>query len=259
MGEIISSYGEKKVVEYFEDGMKILIKYGHGVGDLLMFMPAFHRLRDLYPKVDIKLYVECGQEQIFESVREINEDEYDYIFEIHFPMSEGTGFTKGQLCCVSELGIEPVFNIVKLPRKSSPFVAVHFHGTALPDSVGCPEDVAGAIWHDIIDFGKIPIECHFEHVFHNPVNTKFDFIDRHVRTCVANLDNLVGLIQHSFAFIGVASGPFITALSTFPSRTLFLEKHHKLEDYTRLGVAKVNLDKGYLKGSVGNWLASLPE
>jgi hypothetical protein len=222
-----------------------------------MFIPIFNRLRELYPKVHFDLYLESGQEKIFECVPWKEGEDYNHVFHLDFPMSEGSGLTKGQKCCIDEIGIEPIFGIAKLEKKDSPFVALHFQGTALPDSVNCPQDIAGAIWDDVIASGKIPIECHFQHLFHNPKNAKFDFVDRHVRNCEANLNNLIGLIQNSFAFIGVASGPFVAAMSIFPSRTMYLQKRHKLEDYTKLAMARIDIEQGYVKGTVKNWLASL--
>ena len=112
------------------------------------------------------------------------------------------------------------------------------------------------IWNEIIQAEKIPMECHFEHIFHNPVNRKYDFINSTVRGSTSKLSNLIGLIQHSFAFIGVASGPFITSLSVMPARTFYLEKHHKLENYTRLVLPKVDV-MNYRNGVVKEWLTNL--
>jgi len=127
----------------------------------------------------------------------------------------------------------------------------------LPSSVNCPEEVARQIWQEVKDFGKIPVECHFEHLFANPNNVKYGFIDVSVRGYRANLNNLIGLIQHSWAFIGIASGPFVTALSVMPERTLYLEKSHPLKTYTkRTDIRKVNVNE-YKPGMVTDFLKSL--
>lgn len=255
--EWIDNYDEKKVADYIKPGDKVLLRFGHGLGDTIMFMPVFERLKTLYPEVQFDLYLECGQEEIFTSVPNGNGEGYDYVFILHFPMSEGSDLTKSQKCCTEELGIEPFIGDIKLPFKISPMVAVHFHGTALPDSVRCSENVAEKIWNEIITAGKIPIECHFEHIFHNPVNKKYDFITNNVRNCTANLHNLIGLLEHCFAFIGVASGPFIAALSIMPLRTLYLERNHKLESYTKQILPKINLNEEYADGYVKNWLLNI--
>jgi len=93
-------------------------------------------------------------------------------------------------------------------------------------------------------------------VFHNPINKKFPFIDLSVRNYRANLANLIGLIQRCWAFVGVASGPFVAAMSVMPERTFYLEKYHKLETYTSLEIARADILK-YDKGSVIRWLETL--
>ena len=254
---MIQEYKEKKLVEYLEDGQKVLIRFGHGWGDTLMFIPLFRRLQDLYPKIHFDLYVECGQEKIFDSFPDKDGDGHDYVFHLDFPMSEGSGLTKAQKCCVDELGIDPVSEIVTLDKYPSPLVGVHFHGTALPDSVSCPQGIAEKVWNEVLESGKIPIEVHYLHCFHNPVNTIYNFCNRHVRDCNANLPSLIGLIQRCFAFIGVASGPFVTALSVMPTRVFYLAKNHAITDYVKhLDIKNVHISE-YRDGMVREWLTSL--
>lgn len=254
---MIGEYHEKKLVEYLEPGQRVLIRFGHGWGDTLMFMPIFRRLQDLYAEVNFDLYLEAGQEEIFKTFPDKEGPDHDHVFHLDFPMAEGSGLTKAQKCCIDELGIDPLSEVEKLAKVASPIVAVHFQGTALPNSVNCPEEVARKIWQETLDAGKIPIEAHFRHLFHNPVNTRYGFVDRHVRYCNANLSNLIGLIQTSFAFIGVASGPFVTALSIMPTRTLYLERNHAVTDYVKhLDIRSVHVDH-YEEGMVSEWLTSL--
>lgn len=253
---MITNYKDKKLIEYLKDGQKILIRFGHGLGDTLLFMPIFYKLKTLYPQVQFDLYVESGQEEIFESVSDKDAQGYDHVFHLNFPMSEGWGgVSKPEKCCLDEIGIEPITKVVDLKPflYDSPIVAIHFQGTALPDSVGCSEVIAKQIWQEVKDCGKIPLEVHFEHCWHNPVNKKFDFINSTVRGSKASLFNLIGLIRNSCAFIGVASGPFIVALSVIPERTLFLEKAHKLYNYTKEPIAKIDLSN-FQPGSIKSWL-----
>ncbi len=253
---MIESFKETKLVEYLKPGMKTLIRFGHGWGDTQMFMPAYKKLVETYPDVHFDLYLECGQEEIFKSYPDKDSKEHDLIFSLNFPMSEGTDLTKSEKCCVEELGIPPINGVARLPLKQSPIVLCHFQGTALPNRVNWPEGVAQQIWEEITESGKIPMECHFEHCFHNPVNSKYGFITNTVRGSKADLHNLIGLIQHSYAFIGVASGPFITAMSVMPERTMYLERTHKLEAYTRKQVKKIDV-MNYQDGSIKIWLNSL--
>jgi len=254
---MITNYSQKKLIEYLKDGQKVLIRFGHGLGDTILFVPIFEKLKSLYPKVQFDLYVESGQEEIFQSIKDKDAPGYDFVFHLDFPMSEGGKMTKPEKCCVDEIGIEPITETAELPKFSSPLVAVHFQGTALPNQVSCPSETAALIWAEIKDAGYIPIECHFKHCWHNPANEKFAFIDSSARESKANLKSLIGLLQHCTAFIGVASGPFVVALSTMPDRLLYLQKQHLIRHYTKKEIATIDILK-YQSGQVKTWLQKLP-
>jgi hypothetical protein len=175
-------------------------------------------------------------------------------------MAEGSNTTKQQKCCEEEIGIPwNMEDVIELKSEDSPLVAVHFQGTALPNSVNCPPNIAQQIWNDIIEAGKVPIECHYRHVFHNPTNEKYGFINNTVRDCKPEIKNLIGLIQRCYAFIGVASGPFVVALSVLkPKDILYLKKLHKVETYTAKKIIdSIDITNGYKEGSVAKWLMSL--
>jgi len=257
---MITEYKQKKLAEHIKPGGKYLIRFGHGLGDTIMFMPAFYRLQKLHPEAQIDIYLECGQEEIFDSHPDKEGKGYDEIFHLDYPMSEGGNGTKTEKCCMDELGISsPMIDVAYLDEQPSPLVALHFQGTALPNSVSCPPGVAQQIWQEVLDAGKIPIEVHFKHVFHNPVNTRFGFVGRHVRDCRATLPTLIGLLQRCSAFIGVASGPFVAALSIMPGRVMYLERAHRLESYIRNWPAanRIDVNNSYEAGTVTEWLKTL--
>ena len=255
---MITDFRDKKLVEYLEPGQRVLIRFGHGLGDTIMFMPILDDLRRKYPDVAFDLYVECGQEAIWESVPDKDAPGYDHVFSLNFPMSEGSGITKQQRCCLDEVGITPpAAEFGALPACASPLVCCHFQGTALPDSVNCPPETAEAIWNEIVEAGKVPMECHFRHVFHNPRNAPFRFAHNHVRHCEASVRSLVGLLQHSFAFVGVASGPLVAACSIMPQRVLFLSNRHELGAYTQADIPTVDVTQTYAAGAVRAWLGGL--
>jgi hypothetical protein len=104
--------------------------------------------------------------------------------------------------------------------------------------------------------GKIPFEVHFEHCFHNPVNEKYGFINNTARGTTAKLSNLIGMIQHSFAFIGVASGPWVTAMSVMPLRTMFLKRNHQQNNYLSHPASQVDIND-YREGAIKRWLKTL--
>lgn len=258
---IIDDYKDKKIIEYLEPGGKYLLNFHSGLGDLIMFLPIYYAFKAKYAierDCEIKLYVQSGQEELFGEAEVIDESQYEIVASLNYPMAVHSGETKAERCAKHELGMtdEDLAGVPEfhwLPKIKSPIVGCHFQGTALPDSVNCPEAVARQIWQEIKDFGKMPLETHFCHLFHNPVNSKYSFIDNSARNYKANVSNLIGLIQQCGAFIGVASGPFVAAMATIPKATFYLEKSHPLETYTRQDVPKIHVDK-YVNGTISEWL-----
>ena len=271
------------VCEPLKDGIKLvdrifeaqsrncLLIFWHGVGDLVMFLRPFEALRKAYPWIHFVIGLPGGltHEEMLQSdfpfqlvnAEEVNntpEDlPYDLVAKITFPMNEGqTEYTKGEWCCIHELGIPPVSGHYRLAPGVNRLVAVHFQITCLPDSCNPDRDTAERIWNDILEAGCIPLECHFQHIFHNPVNQKFDFIDASVRRARPRVSSLVGLLQNVGAFVGVVSGPFHAALASLPAERVFLlEKDFKKECFTKLPIATADL-RDY-KNEVKTWLEGL--
>lgn len=262
---------DEKLVNYLgPETNRVLLIFWHGLGDLIMFLNPYDKLRELYPHIHFDLAVQkgLGFDEITPDAKFITADDmnhladldYDIVAKIHFPMNEGqTEHTKGEWCCIYELGIPPTNGHKGLCPGRNRLVGVHFNITCLPDAANPDKETAEQIWNEILEAGYIPIETHFEHVFHNPVNRKFDFIDCTVRRVTPRVSTLVGLIRRCTAFIGVVSGNFHTALATIPSdRIMFLQKHFKLECFTRLPVARVSILPGeYTPGDIKRWLKTL--
>ena len=117
---MIEEYKNKKLSEYVKPGGRYLIRFGHGLGDTIMFMPAFLKLKTDYPDSTFHIHLECGQE--LEWVSHRDDGYYDEIFHIDFPMSEGSGITKTEKCCQDELGIvPPVGDVGYFRKKQNPF------------------------------------------------------------------------------------------------------------------------------------------
>jgi len=264
-------YEDQKLVQQFSaETKRVLIIFWHGLGDLIMFLNPFYRLRELYPDIQFDLAVQKGLsfEDIVPWARFITGDDmntletldYDIVAKVHFPMSEGqVELTKGEFCCVNELGIAPINGHRLVPVRASRLIGVHFNITCLPDACNPSEETARLIWDEILEAGFIPIETHFEHVFHNPVNKKFDFVDCSVRRARARISNLISLVGCLSGFVGVVSGNLHLALAILPSnRIFFLQKHFKLECFTRLPVARASILPGeYKGGEVKAWLKTL--
>lgn len=264
-------YNEVKLHDFLKTkgAKRVLLFFWHGLGDLIMFLEPYRALRAALPDVhfDLGIIKGIGQEEIvpdalgFTTDADLDKLDYDVVSKIHFPMSEGQEqYTKGEWCCIHELGIEPVsgHTIGPCPTESR-LVAVHYNITCLPGSCNPSEAVAGQIWKEIRGAGYIPIESHFEHTFHNPVNKKFDFVDATVRGCRPRISTLAGLIKSSYAFIGVVSGNFHVATSILPpSRILLLEKDFTAPMFTKLPIGRCNIKDDIFKGGeVTQWLTAL--
>jgi len=253
----------QKLKSYLDSGKykKVLIVFWHGVGDVIQFLNVLDRLKALYPAIHFDLGLQKGLDEetiyseaiLLPDLKNIEKD-WDLTTLIHFPVETDPHLTKSELCCREELGIEPVSGHKKLPNFPSPIVAVHFCLTALPGLANPSEEVAHKIWNEIHEVGLVPIEVHFSHIFDNPENKQWNFVNCTVRSCQAKLSSLFGLLRVSRFFIGVVSGPFHSTLSILPpERILYLEKDIPLERFTHLPVKKVDI-KNYKDNSVRNWL-----
>ena len=272
MGKVIEPLKEdKKLIQHFDkDIQKVGLVFYHGLGDLIMFLNPFYALKEQYPDIEFTLILQdglsfadiCPDAYFLKpgDMENLDKLPYDLVAKIHFPMNEGQiEYTKGEWCCIHELGIAPVSGHRKLAKAPNRLVAVHYQITCLPDAANPDAETAEKIWNEILEAGYIPTESHFKHVFHNPVNDKFPFIDCTVRRVKPQISTLVGLLQNCAAFVGVVSGPFHTALATLPpERIFFLEKHFKKECFTHLPVARASIMPGEYKHEVKEWLQNLP-
>ena len=246
---------------------RVLIFFWHGLGDLVMFIKPYEALKALHPNVhfDLGIVRGIGQEEViksaigFDASVELEKLDYDIVAKVNFPMSEGQEqYTKGEWCCIHELGIDPTNgHSIKDCLRINRIVSIHYNITCLPESCNPDEETAKRIWNEVIESGFIPLESHFEHVFHNPVNKKFPFVTATVRGVKPQVSTLAGLLTNSRAFIGVVSGNFHVALSVLPpERIMLLEKDFTAPMFTKLNVARCSI-KPYKDGTVKKWLQSL--
>lgn len=264
-------------VEPLKDGIKlterlntgnyrsVVILFGHGLGDCIMFASLLDELKILYPDIDFRLALQRGLDEeeifpeayLFSSVEDVLQLNYDLCAAINFPVETDPNLTKSELCCREELGMPLLTTYKRITKRyESRLCAVHFNLTCLPDLVMPDRDVAERIWNDILAAGWIPIEVHFQHIYHNPVNEKFDFIDCTVRRCVPKVATLLGLLQRCGAFVGVVSGPFHCAMATLNhNRIAYLEKEIPVARFTHEPIKTFNV-KDY-QGGVGQWLKTL--
>jgi hypothetical protein len=267
---------EKRLSDHLKDvkPKKVALIFFHGLGDVYMGIEPIRTLCTLYPDIQFTLILQQGLgfeelkndlpcDVIFTGDLSLyeNTDDYDIVADLDFPMNEGqTEYTKGQWCCIKELGIEP--NEIIYPTLDcgkNRLIAISYQITCLPGACNPDRDTAERIWNDVLEAGYIPIEMHFQHVFHNPVNKKFDFIDATVRRCQPRISSLVGLINQCAGVICVVSGNLHVALSNLPhERIFFLEKDFKLESFIKSDKIS-RADVRDYKGEVKEWLKKLEE
>ena len=77
-----------------------------------------------------------------------------------------------------------------------------------------------------------------------------------MRGVTCNAENLISLIQGSFAFIGVISGNIHTALSCLPRNKVLALTTYMPSRALGEDIPSINIDN-YKEGSVYNWLVSL--
>lgn len=187
----------------------------HGLGDVIMFYPSFLKLRSLHKGTTIDIALK--DTNLHSGFSDYKEGfDYDYCVDIKFLIPQhGSFLTKVQLCCEMELGISAPYEIctTSFEKKPSPFVAMGFHSNCEPFKYGCPKDTSAVINKGILDAGKIPILLHFKShsSVHEPYNYK-DIVTMSTEGCAVSFDNLYGVLQHSFAYIGVNSGHMWAAL-----------------------------------------------
>ena len=240
------TYNKLRLVNLLGTGeyRSVLFKFYHGLGDAISFycnvLPV---LRARYPWVKFYFDTERGQEEMFGTVSQ-NEEDYDLSVFVQFPCSEwesDTDETKAEKCLRVEMGIEDEkqCDVYEMPHpfyKQSPLVGVHFHSTS-SESLSVDYDTAHTVWFEIMNAGLIPIDTHFSHPGATLRPERFDFCTRNVADCNANMRSLFGLLGTLRGFIGVASGNFWAALTCLPpERIMYLETDFPVTKLTRLPV-----------------------
>jgi len=270
MSLLTESKNGMKLAEHLDTGAykTCLLPFFHGVGDVVMVLPILSALRAKYPHIQIDLGLCRGldQETFVPDAVLLDGDwrekaltlGYDLVYPLNFPLEDpgDTNWTKAEQSCLQEVGIEPVCG--HLPLKSKGLVGVHFQMTSVPWVANAEPEVAEKIWRDIKDAGFVPIETYFTHVFSNPANPRYPFVDTHVRDCAPKIETLMALLGACRYFVGVVSGNFHMALSVLgPDRVMLLEKDLRREHFTKSDIATADL-KNY-SGEVLAWLKSKEE
>lgn len=270
MSYLTESKNGLKLAEHLDTGRfkTVLLPFFHGVGDVVMFLVILDALRARYPEIRIDLGLCKGLDQeVFVPGAVLLDGDwrekaltlgYDLVFPCNFPLERMDDLTKtkAEVCCEEELGIPGVAGHKPLAHKK--LVGVHFQMTSIPWVANAEAPVAELVWNDVKEAGFVPIETHFQHVFHNPSNERYPFVDTHVRNIAPRIETLMALLGSCRAFVGVVSGNFHMALSVLgPDRVLLLERDLKASHFTKSPIATANL-KDY-KNEVMDFLRGLKD
>lgn len=258
-----------KLTEHLKTGnyQTVLLPFFHGVGDVVMVLPLVQRLRALYPgiKFDLGLCRGLDQETFVPDAVLLDGDwrekcltfGYDLVFPLNFPLEkpEDATKTKAEVSCLEEIGIEPTSG--HLPLTPKRIVGLSFQCTSVPWVANCEAAEAERIWNEVKAAGFVPVEINMRHVFFNPANEKYPFIDNHVRDWPAKIETLMALTGSCSAYISAVSGNFHVALSVLgPHRVMLLEKELKAGHFTKEPIARLDL-KNYAGGEVAEFLKSV--
>lgn len=268
---IITNYTEKKLVEYLEDGMSVRIDYPHGLGDVLMFMPYYYRLRELYPKVDFYIQTTPDKQPLLGELPDIT---FDYIFKMsmHFNESDGIykGKTKPECNCFFDIGMEydksieyqDVLYLEQYMQKDRQYIGFCWFSTHHSYNTDCDYELAKYMWYEAIEKGYTPIELQFYQSgnVHNIHNRRFDFATNTMREESPDIFKLLEIAGQCKGIAAVSTGPFHLSSVMMPENTLYLKKGFDISYYTNrsdIKQADIMRNKTQAKDGIDKWLDSL--
>jgi len=267
--EVVKCLMGIKLVQHLKEGESYLIQFAHGWGDVLMFMPIYEELKHRYPKCKFSLtfHPYTDRQCVYPDIVPFEPQKYDKTFIVEWPMERpDLKLAKAAMGCLYEIGIEPIVKHAVLPQCESPIVLCHFH-VGSNTNCSCPEKTAKIIWKEIEDAGFIPYEPEFVSQWVKGRGTimrdnkKYEFIKASARDAsdaATNLRSLIGLVQRSYAVIGVSSGVLNTGMSVMPDRCMGIRTFGREIVYgiTNQDIPCVN-GLSYTGGEVTKWLESL--
>lgn len=206
-----------------------LLIFPHGLGDVLNAYPCIESLKALFPKTRIDVALKESNQSLKLHTADMKYSyDFKFVANYYIPSVKFKPLTKNQLFCKMELGIDPpedLFYKKSLGTFTSPIVTLGFHSYCFPVEQGCPLQVAENIAKGVKDAGFLPLLLKFENNVKliEPYNYS-KYIKASTEDCVSNFNNLFGLIERSYAFIGVLGGPMWAAFNLLgPNRCLCLE------------------------------------
>ena len=239
------------------DDMKVCLVFPHGLGDIVMFRPVLARLRALYPKTVIHMMVKPEYPELDDHDEGID---YDLAFWLDYYISlPANGETKNELCCRTELGINPPLDDrPNAPRGfTSPWVGIGCTSVCFRESYSPTAYESRPLNEGVLEAGFIPLDT--------AMMSKPGYFTRNspmavdLRDVPGTYSKLAGIIERCHAFIGTISGAYHVAQSILPGRTLLLcPRAGEWRRLYRNAPLHVNM-RDITKETIRDWLLSLPE
>ena len=247
MKEVTQLNGRKiaDCLQGLKSGTKVGLIFRHGVGDILMFLPYFDRLKALYGGLVIHLLIVRDYEgQLYEKrddlVRFRPADaeavfgRYDCLFELKF--REGTPqevfgglsrMTKPDISFAEEIGLDPRqigAQACRLQRHKSKYIGFMFNrlGKGFTEDSNVPYALAKYLWLRTKHLGFIPIEIMFMNRDYtvNESAKKYDFVDRTTRDLDATFENVISVFDTLRGICAIDCGFFHIAYSYFSHKNI---------------------------------------
>lgn len=280
----VTDYRVRKVYNYLSSkyrGSGLFI-FQHGLGDLMFFLPMFNRLREDFPKWNLKIGSDPRRgfdflgEKIYEPLvpetYRTTVQKFTHVFDIHYPEPPHTdeGFTvKPYLCNEKELGIphyiwSPANLGVQMKNDNSNLVGCHFFGNTNSFGKNPTEVCARRIWSEVKEAGYTPFEVHMVHHFTKPRNKKLGYSFFNSSNSLRfdgapSIKKILNKITECKYFIGVDSGPLYLAATLLGfDKVIGLERYLKIDRYTPIKFPKINV-AAYSVGVTVNYLKKLEE
>lgn len=221
------------VVSYLKahKSAQIGIKFFHGLGDLVSFMPYVKKVQQLYPESCITVYTNKRSiVPLFCNLKLWDNPVEDVIFEFIFPDPGNFGhkafLTKPKLCAYKELGLplpiltEPLY--MDLNTNSSQIAIVNYTSVSSP-FLDPPKNVKADIAQVLKEEHLLPIEMTFERGEKN-FPTSLQGNEPNIKAAVA-------LLKICDLFVGILSGPAHLAALLIPEKTIVLEQNFYTKTY----------------------------
>lgn len=266
----VTEFGDKKLIEYLKDGQYNLVECMCGLGDVIMILPYFKQICDMYP--NIKFDFRTKNQDCFFSNYSKDYSVYDYVFKLVAYFNEKDPeyqhCTKPECNSIRQIGIPYDKNLeytYKLPCKKiegyDNVVGCAFCNSCFPHYINCNYNVARNIWEMLKENGFKPLELFhptYRRAWENCLNQKYDFIDNTIRKDDSGLPHALDVMCSMKGMASVATGNFHFGMTVYPEKILYLKKDFKYQYFTNkeiLSLDTLNPDYGIVK----EWIQRLKQ